>query len=96
MLSTSFNVSGCDVFWKVARANCCHNHIKSVGFSSRPVGEVTIVRPNVDKIKTTKRLKVLMDLVELEMLPDYECKTESMTGAAISDFLIGKGFKASP
>eukprot|EP00644_Phytophthora_capsici_P009774 jgi/Phyca11/118082/e_gw1.35.167.1 len=83
----SINVRGFDGFWKISRANFCHNHIKHVGFSSRPVAESSVARPEKDKRNTTQSVREMTKLVELEMLPLYEGKTERMTGSAISEFL---------
>ncbi|OWZ15080.1 hypothetical protein PHMEG_00011347 [Phytophthora megakarya] len=58
----------------VSRVNFCHNHIKHLGFSSRPVTESTISRPPMDKRNTTQQAKNLADLVEAEMLALYERK----------------------
>ncbi|OWZ13307.1 hypothetical protein PHMEG_00013391 [Phytophthora megakarya] len=91
----SFNVCGNEGFWKVTRVNFCHNHVRQVGFSSRPVAEGSIPRPVKDKRNTTQNLLEIRRLIEVEMLPMYEGKTERMTGVAISDLLIGRGFKLS-
>ncbi|POM81886.1 Hypothetical protein PHPALM_76 [Phytophthora palmivora] len=91
----SINVSGCDGFWKISRVNFCHNHIKHVGFSSRPVAEGTVARPIKDKRNTTQNLKDVIDLVQTKMLPLYQGKTDKMVGAAISEFLVGEGIKVS-
>ncbi|KAE9353107.1 hypothetical protein PF008_g5145 [Phytophthora fragariae] len=88
----SINVSGIEGFWKVTRVNFAHNHIKNVGFSSRPVAEGTIPRPAKDKRNATQSIAELTRLAESEMLPLYEGKTEKITGAAISDFFVSKGF----
>ncbi|KAE9346040.1 hypothetical protein PR003_g7631 [Phytophthora rubi] len=68
----SINVCGFEGFWKVSRVNFCHNHIKHVGFSSRPVTEGTIARPVKDKRNTTHSVKELARLIEMEMPPVYE------------------------
>ncbi|ETM99479.1 hypothetical protein PPTG_18734 [Phytophthora nicotianae INRA-310] len=86
-----FNVSGVAGEWKVIRANFCHNHLKNVGFSGRPVAEGTIARPDKDLWNTTQQVDEMIRLVRSEMLNKYEGKTDRMTGAAIAKFLLGKG-----
>ncbi|OWZ10247.1 hypothetical protein PHMEG_00016928 [Phytophthora megakarya] len=90
-----FNACGIEGFWKVTRGKCCHNHVRQVGFSSRPVAEGTIPRPLKDMRNNTQNLLEIRRLIEVEMLPMYEGKTERMTGVVISDFVIGRGFKLS-
>ncbi|ETM37157.1 hypothetical protein L914_16265 [Phytophthora nicotianae] len=86
----SINVSGTNGNWKVARVNFTHNHVKHVGFSGHPVAEGSVARPASDKRNRTQDKAALPQLVEAEMLPRYENKTERMTGAAIASFLLGK------
>ncbi|ETO70915.1 hypothetical protein F444_12662 [Phytophthora nicotianae P1976] len=89
----SINVSGINGNWKLTRVNFTHNHVKHVGFSGRPVAEGYVARPASDKRNRTQDAAALTQLVEAEMLPRYENKTERMTGAAIASFLLGKGHK---
>ncbi|ETN20442.1 hypothetical protein PPTG_21299 [Phytophthora nicotianae INRA-310] len=77
----SINVSGINGNWKVTRVNFTHNHVKHVGFSARPVAEGSVARPASDKRNRTQDVAALTQLVEAEMLPRYENKTERMTGA---------------
>ncbi|OWY92553.1 hypothetical protein PHMEG_00038401 [Phytophthora megakarya] len=74
----------------MTRVNFCHNHVRQVGFSTRPVAEGTIPRPHKDMGNTTQDLLKIRRLIEIKMLPMYEGKTERMTGVAISDFLLSR------
>ncbi|ETN07129.1 hypothetical protein PPTG_13526 [Phytophthora nicotianae INRA-310] len=89
----SINVSGINGNWKVTRVNFTHNHVKHVGFSGRPFAERSVARPASDMRNRAQDVAALTQLVEDEMLPRYENKTERMTGAAIASFLLENAIK---
>ncbi|KAF4149448.1 hypothetical protein GN958_ATG01420 [Phytophthora infestans] len=92
----AINVHGVDGSWKVTRINFAHNHVMRVGFTEQPPAEGTIARSQLAKRNTTQDLSTLTHLIEAEMLPRYDGKTDKMTGAAIARFLVGKGQKLGP
>ncbi|ETL82685.1 hypothetical protein L917_17194 [Phytophthora nicotianae] len=67
-----------------------------VGFTEQPLAEGTIARSKFAKRNTTQDLATLTHLIEAEMLPRYDGKTDKKTGAVISRFLVGKGKNISP
>ncbi|ETP31310.1 hypothetical protein F442_19818 [Phytophthora nicotianae P10297] len=90
------NVNGVNGSWKVTPTKFGHNHVMRVGFTEQPLAEGIIARSNFVKRNTTQDLATLTHLIEAEMLPRYAGKTDKMTGAAISRFLVGKGKNIGP
>ncbi|ETO62038.1 hypothetical protein F444_20017 [Phytophthora nicotianae P1976] len=92
----AINVNGVNGSWKVTPTKFGHNHVMRVGFTEQPLAEGIIARSNFVKRNTTQDLATLTHLIEAEMLPRYAGKTDKMTGAAISRFLVGKGKNIGP
>ncbi|ETM33550.1 hypothetical protein L914_19232 [Phytophthora nicotianae] len=92
----AINVNGVNGSWKVTPTKFGHNHVIRVGFTEQPLAEGIIARSKFVKRNTTQDLATLTHLIEAEMLPRYAGKTDKMTGAAISRFLVGKGKNIGP
>ncbi|KAF4149363.1 hypothetical protein GN958_ATG01443 [Phytophthora infestans] len=82
----AINVNGVDGSWKVTRINFAHSHVMPVGFTEQPPAEGTIARSQLTKRNTAQDLATLTHLIEAEMLPRYDGKTNKMTGAEIARF----------
>ncbi|ETP49673.1 hypothetical protein F442_04871 [Phytophthora nicotianae P10297] len=86
------NAFGHNGKWKTTKANFCHNHAKFVGFSRVTFVEGTVPRADTAMRNTTQELQQMMTWVMTELLPMHNRTTDTLTGAVISKFLLGKGF----
>ncbi|KAE8967337.1 hypothetical protein PR001_g28134 [Phytophthora rubi] len=86
------NVYGSEGKWKITKVNFAHNHKKNVGFSHVPCVEGSLSRPARAQRNTTQEVERLTLLVMKEMLPLHNRSIATLTGKAIKNFLVSRGF----